>query len=55
MSKDLGIEEATAAAEIVILSVPFEHTASTVKDHQGIAARRSDRGLHDRATGDCGW
>ena len=27
----LGNEEATAAAEIVILSVPFEHTASTVK------------------------
>jgi NADPH-dependent F420 reductase len=26
-----GNEEATAAAEIVILSVPFEHTASTVK------------------------
>jgi hypothetical protein len=27
----MGNEEATAAAEIVILSVPFEHTASTVK------------------------
>jgi len=27
----LGNEDATAAAEIVILSVPFEHTASTVK------------------------
>ena len=27
----LGNEEATAAAEIVILSVPFEHTSSTVK------------------------
>jgi NADPH-dependent F420 reductase len=27
----LGNEEATAAGEIVILSVPFEHTASTVK------------------------
>ena len=27
----LGNEEATAAADIVILSVPFEHTASTVK------------------------
>ena len=27
----LGNEEATAAAEIVIHSVPFEHTASTVK------------------------
>ena len=27
----LGNEEATAAAEMVILSVPFEHTASTVK------------------------
>ena len=27
----LGNEAATAAAEIVILSVPFEHTASTVK------------------------
>jgi hypothetical protein len=27
----LGNEEASAAAEIVILSVPFEHTASTVK------------------------
>ncbi|HIF91653.1 MAG TPA: NADPH-dependent F420 reductase [Myxococcales bacterium] len=27
----LGNPEATAAAEIVILSVPFEHTASTVK------------------------
>ena len=26
-----GNEEATAAADIVILSVPFEHTASTVK------------------------
>lgn len=27
----MGNEDATAAAEIVILSVPFEHTASTVK------------------------
>lgn len=27
----MGNEEATAAAEIVILSVPFEHTVSTVK------------------------
>jgi NADPH-dependent F420 reductase len=27
----MGNEEATAAAELVILSVPFEHTASTVK------------------------
>ena len=27
----LGNDAATAAAEIVILSVPFEHTASTVK------------------------
>lgn len=27
----VGNEEATAAAEIVILSVPFEHTAGTVK------------------------
>lgn len=27
----LGNEEATVAADIVILSVPFEHTASTVK------------------------
>ena len=27
----LGNEDATAAAQIVILSVPFEHTASTVK------------------------
>lgn len=27
----VGNEDATAAAEIVILSVPFEHTASTVK------------------------
>lgn len=27
----MGNEEATAAADIVILSVPFEHTASTVK------------------------
>jgi len=27
----MGNDEATAAAEIVILSVPFEHTASTVK------------------------
>ena len=27
----MGNEEATAAADLVILSVPFEHTASTVK------------------------
>ncbi|MHA7838915.1 MAG: NAD(P)-binding domain-containing protein, partial [bacterium] len=27
----MGNEQATSAAEIVILSVPFEHTASTVK------------------------
>lgn len=27
----MGNEEATAAAEIIILSVPFEHTASTLK------------------------
>ncbi len=31
----LGNEDATAAAEIVILSVPFEHTASTVKAIKG--------------------
>lgn len=31
----MGNEEATAAAEIVILSVPFEHTASTVKGIKG--------------------
>jgi NADPH-dependent F420 reductase len=31
----LGNEEATAAADIVILSVPFEHTASTVKTIKG--------------------
>jgi NADPH-dependent F420 reductase len=31
----LGNEEATAAAEMVILSVPFEHTASTLKGIKG--------------------
>lgn len=31
----MGNEEATAAADIVILSVPFEHTASTVKGIKG--------------------
>ena len=31
----VGNEDATAAAEIVILSVPFEHTASTVKGIKG--------------------
>lgn len=31
----VGNEEATAAAEIVILSVPFEHTAGTVKTIKG--------------------
>jgi NADPH-dependent F420 reductase len=31
----VGNEDATAAADIVILSVPFEHTASTVKGIKG--------------------
>jgi len=31
----VGNEDATAAADIVILSVPFEHTASTVKSIKG--------------------
>ena len=49
-----GNEEATAEAEIVILSVPFEHYGEHGEGHQGVASRGTDRCFDDGAIGDGG-